>query len=56
MQNIAENLISEDGIAVIRIVKDIFCEVVINAFGKPYLLHLSLILPERQVQHLATSK
>ena len=34
-KNIAENLISEDGTVAIRIVKDIFCEAVINAFGKP---------------------
>lgn len=34
-QNIAENLISEDGTVAVRIVNDAFCEALINAFGKP---------------------
>jgi L-threonylcarbamoyladenylate synthase len=34
-KNIAENLISENGTVAIRIVKDAFCEALINAFGKP---------------------
>lgn len=34
-KNIAGNLISEDGSIAIRIVKDVFCETLIGAFGKP---------------------
>lgn len=34
-KNIAHNLINEDGTVAIRIVKDKFCEELINAFGKP---------------------
>ena len=34
-KNIAENLISEDGTVAIRIVKDAFCEELINTFNKP---------------------
>jgi L-threonylcarbamoyladenylate synthase len=34
-KNLAENLINEDGTIAIRIVKDVFCETLIQAFGKP---------------------
>jgi L-threonylcarbamoyladenylate synthase len=34
-KNIATNLISEDGTIAIRIVKDLFCETLLQSFGKP---------------------
>ncbi len=34
-QNLATNLINEDGTIAIRIVKDVFCEALLKSFGKP---------------------